>query len=196
MDKENSGNKNKLKMGLIITGLFVAIFLFGSFYSTQKATHVVQTQSQWQEFNSVIGSFKILFPTSPEEKIQGDQSNGITTFKGELYSSVLNDSVAYFVSFTEYLTKMDTSNLDGNLEKVANGMAAIYPESKLTSANLIDFNGHRGIDFLINITSENMYIKGRATMVGQRLYVIYETYKTGSYNDSDYNKFINSFQLQ
>ena len=68
-----------------------------------------------------------------------------------------------------------------------------HPNNQLVFADLIDVQGHKGMDFFIK--TKGMFFKGRAVMSGSNLYLVAMECEEGKYKDKQFNYFINSFEL-
>jgi len=165
--------------------------------SKSSATSQSTTQnSDWQEFTAPNGLFTILFPVLPThtKKYSGTASIPVS---GEMYRTEGAD-LQYFVEYVDY-SKMDTSNPDSVLNMMANGIGS-QPGNTLVNSNLGYWGNYckvlvcrRMIDFLIS--TKDGHILARAIMDGSMLYSMGVIGNTPNFPQSDYEKFIYSFQL-
>lgn len=161
----------------------------------QKVVDYFTDTSSWKEFNSPVGKFKATFPAYPAHETDNIDTGTGLTLKYDTYSSETSDGTSYMVNTVVYPAEVDTSNPETNLEGSLNGMLASNDGNKLISSNLIYSNGYRALDFLI-LNSGTVYLKGKIIMAGQTLYQVMVAYESKNYNESNYNKFMNSFNLQ
>jgi len=152
--------------------------------------------SQWEEFSSVTERFKVLFPTYPNREIEEMKIPNIKSpAKNIYYSSERSDGVIYVVNITIYPPEIDISKTEANLENALNEQLASM-RGELISSSFTNFHGYRALDFLVQISgAKTYYIKGRIFMVKYTLYKLGMLYTNQNYSESDYNRFINSFQL-
>jgi hypothetical protein len=87
-------------------------------------------------------------------------------------------------------------NPETNLEGALNGMVASGEGNEVVSSNFHYFDGHRALDYKISNKNENIYLQGKIILVEQTLYQLMVAYESGNDNETDYNKFINSFNLK
>ncbi len=195
--------KKKGWIMLAIVGLIVlmgTIFIDSSLYSLpekeseKKVIDYFANQNEWREFNSATGRFRALFPAYPVHKTNNLRLLGVgSPVKQDSYSIKTADAF-YAIYVATYPPEVDTSNPETNLKSSLNGMLSVEG-NELISSNFTNFGDYRAVDFLIKNVDRNAYLKGRIIVIGQTLYQLLVAYKNGSYNDSDYTRFINSFHL-
>lgn len=161
----------------------------------QKVVDYFTDTSSWKEFNSPVGKFKATFPSYPAHKTDNIDTGTGLTLKYDTYTGETSDGTSYMVNMVVYPAKVDTSNPETNLEGSLNGMLASNDANKLISSNLTYSNGYRALDFLI-LNNGTVYLKGKIIMAGQTLYQVMVAYESKNYNESNYSKFMNSFNLQ
>jgi len=66
-------------------------------------------------------------------------------------------------------------------------------KNKLISSNYSSHGNYRALDYLTQ--QGDIYIKGQLIIAGQTMYGIINSYKLEAYNETDYNKFLNSFTI-
>lgn len=203
--KENK--KVKLAVNIIFTIILilnissiVLVFLNQPSYKADEAVERVTdyfTSEEWKDFNSTIGQFKALFPSYPAH----ETNNIPVSLYGIDFEMKLDNYIAakgnvtYFVGVATYSIEMDmSSDPDGILENALNGML-VSSDSELISSSFTSFNEYRALNFLLLNRESNLYVKGKTILTEQTLYEIMISYENKDYNASDYEKFINSFQL-
>jgi ribosomal protein L37AE/L43A len=205
---QRGGAKYRLSILLLIIiiiaiiGILASIVLVSLNTAREKAKEAQEnakislSDSKWQEFNSIIGSFKISLPKLPMHEVQNQKVEGLSNpLKIDIYTSEVNDSLVYVIAYIEYPAEINTSNPENILEGVVNGLVNSDKDNKLISTNFTYFGSYKAIDFLISNTNQDVSFKGRSILVRQKLYQLYETYRDSAHNDINFNKFINSFQL-
>jgi hypothetical protein len=80
-----------------------------------------------------------------------------------------------------------------SLEGFLNGILTHNPNNQLIFADLSLVGGHEALDFFIRTGS--VYFKGRALMVKNSLYLMAMECEVQNYDESHYNRFVDSFQL-
>jgi hypothetical protein len=211
MEPEKALNpKRKFKMSIataisIAAGIFIGNLATQYFFNSnnvrptaqqlvQKTADYFNSTSSWKEFNSAVGNFKVIFPTYPrhETKVVSIPNTNLT-LTYDTYTSQEPNQTTYFINTSVYPSSVDTSRPENNLEGSLNGMVAVTDGNKLVSSNISDFNGYKSLNFLIQ--NNNTYLKGRVILVRHTMYQQMVAYESQNYDDSNYNKFINSFTL-
>lgn len=160
-----------------------------------KVSNYFSDNSEWKEFNSTTGQFKATFPTYPTHETENQEITDNVVLKMDSYTSVVADNTSYAINFATYPLGIDVSDAETSLEGGINGIVAAYTGNKLIFSDFTVFSGHKAINYLIENKNEGIFLKGKNILAGQTLYQLMVAYPNGSYNDADYNKFINSFQL-
>lgn len=190
---------------LIVIGVILTSLIFiGSFLpeesveqqATDKVTNYFSQSEEWKVFNSALGQFQATFPTYPTHETDNIQiPDSSITLKYDSYLSETSDGTTYFVNTVTYSSEIDTSNPETNLEGSLNGMVASSEGNEVISSNFTYFEGYRALDYKIKNTSENIYLQGKIILVNQTLYQLMVAYESGNFNKNNYDKFINSFEL-
>ncbi|MBI5152169.1 hypothetical protein HZA39_01430 [Candidatus Peregrinibacteria bacterium] len=162
----------------------------------EETAEYLMDGSQWKEFNSAAGKFKVLFPAYPDHETQNLEIPGAKLpLKYDLYSSRSKEGILYIVNAAVYPPEVNTSKPEINLENTLKGMVSAAKGNKLTSSNFMNFGNYKALEFLIDNSDENTSLKGKIIMVDKTIYQLLMGYEIGKYNKSDYEPFINSFQL-
>ena len=155
----------------------------------------VQEKLDWKKFHSVPGKCKVAFPQTPEHvkqvmTLEEDNYN----MQYDVYVSTENNKEAvYMVLIAQYPPYVNESCAELSLECFLNGILTQNPTNELVFADLIDVQGHKGMDFFVK--SKGMYFKGRAIMSGSNLYLVAMECEEAQYKESRFHYFINSFEL-
>jgi hypothetical protein len=112
-----------------------------------------------------------------------------------MYTSVDKDT-AYFVAYTKYPDTLTIDTPKNALEGVINGMVSTDPANKLISADNTTLQYNPAVNFLINNSKEGISLKGGVILKDRELYLVYCAYPTGLYNEANYSKFMNSFEMK
>jgi len=162
----------------------------------KAVTNYFSDTPEWKEFNSVIGKFKLMFPTYPVHETSNIEIPGTSIIlKTDSYvSEVISDTSAYMVNITTYPSEINISDTETILEASLNAIMT-SSKNKLISSGFSDFIGYKSLDYLIEEKSENMFLKGKGLIVGKTSYLLMFMYTDEYYNEENYKKFINSFQL-
>lgn len=219
MTTNASGTEPKGKTSLVTKiapalalGVFILVFLAARYlgqvgteavideYRDQKTVNKATeyftdpSTSEWREFHSPIGQFAAEFPTYPSHDTDSFNAPGIdASIRYDSYSSEA-DGVYYAVNVFSYPPEVDTSVPDNNLEGSLNGMLTTT-ESELISSSLGYFKGHRAMDFSM-YSKDGVNIKGKIVAVDNTFYQMMAAYESADANASDFQKFINSFELE
>lgn len=151
--------------------------------------------SSWKNFVSTSG-FSVLvpkYPTSDSRNIPIPNSDLVMQL--DAYTSETSDGTTYSITVNTPLgvtSDKPLTSFDGPL----NGMLASDPTNKLISSSKTTFNGKSALDYLIKNEGGGYFMKGKLILNGTIMYTLMLGYEGKNYNESDYNKFINSFVLQ
>lgn len=149
---------------------------------------------EWSEFHSVVGRCKMKFPTTPEhvsQKLNGPQPGYDLNY--DAYISALDERTVFMLLVAQYPEFVDETYAQMSLEAFLNGILTYNPENQLIFADLLLVEGHEALDFFIRTGS--VYFKGRAVMVKNSLYLMAMECDVQIYDESNYNKFVQSFKL-
>lgn len=181
-------------VGFIVVFSVISTLVKSSVSPGQSAIDNVNTyleSSDWKEYNSTSGNFRILFPTFPKQDSQSiSATENYPAMTYVTYTSILEDGTTYVVGSVEYPNSVDVSDPKNNLDGVVNG-AIVAVSGKLISSNFSTFNGVSSVDYLIK--AEGAYLKYRSFLIGHSLYTLGIASETNNFPYFD--KFANSFQL-
>ena len=154
------------------------------------------SSSDWKEFNSADGGFRILFPDYPQrEESDIKVPNSDITLKLIYYIDDKGADGAYLASFTQYPENTDVSQPKINLENALNGTMAANEGNKLISSTYSELQNNPALDFVIQNDSIKYTNKGKIVLVGKKIYQIAVVQGSDKLDDNSFNKFISSFQL-
>lgn len=149
--------------------------------------------SKWVEFYSKEGGFIINFPTYPEiSKASQNREDLGTTLESINYQS--SSDMFYGIRFATYPAEVQFEDSQTELKKALDGLAA-QSGFEVISSNSLTWKGNGAIDYSIKNAAQNIYFKGRFILVNKTLYILTVAWKGDNYYDEEYNKFINSFEL-
>lgn len=151
-------------------------------------------QKEWAEFHSVVGRCKMQFPGAPEhvsQKLNGPEPGYDLNY--DAYISALDERTVFMLLVAQYPAFVDETYAQMSLEAFLNGILTYNPENQLIFADLLLVEGHEALDFFIRTGS--VYFKGRAVMVKNSLYLMAMECDVQIYDESNYNKFVQSFKL-
>ncbi|MCF7806210.1 MAG: hypothetical protein K9M07_05795 [Simkaniaceae bacterium] len=160
-----------------------------------EAVQVVKkSYTQWTKMHSTSGKCHIFFPDEPEHMQQTmmlPEDN--SELKYEVYVAGLDQKAVYMVLIAEYPTMVDQSYSQLSLESFLNGILTQNPHNRLIFADLVNVQGHKGLDFFIR--TKDVYFMGRAIMANNQLYLLAMECEMQNYQEDDFKHFINSFEF-
>lgn len=192
------GAYNALK-GAILSTITAIVISFNPIYAgnevvTGKATAPQNNDTSWQEFHSVTGKCTMKFPGFPDhlsEKLRLPEEG--FDLKYDAYVSAIDQKTVFLLLVAQYPEFVDESYARMSLEGFLNGILTHNPNNQLIFADLSLVGGHEALDFFIR--TGGVYFKGRALMVKNSLYLMAMECEVQNYDETNFNKFINSFQL-
>lgn len=153
-----------------------------------------KVDTNWQEFHSSVGNCTMHFPKYPDhlsEKMRLPEEG--FDLKYDAYISALDQKTVFLLLVAQYPDFVDESYARMSLEGFLNGILTHNPNNQLIFADLSLVGGHEALDFFIRTGS--VYFKGRALMVKNSLYLMAMECEVQNYDETHYNKFVESFQL-
>ncbi len=167
----------------------------GSEIAGGKSAEPTQTiDNNWQEFHSAVGNCKMHFPKYPDhlsEKMRLPEEG--FDLKYDAYISAVDQKTVFLLLIAQYPDFVDESYARMSLEGFLNGILTHNPNNQLIFADLSLVGGHEALDFFIR--TGGVYFKGRALMVKNSLYLMAMECEVQNYDESHYNRFVDSFQL-
>jgi hypothetical protein len=185
---------NKIK-GIGVSAMMAfALLAAPSYAAAPKAKAPVQSQSAWQDFYADAGSCSLKFPAKPEHVSESMKvpEEGYD-LRYDAYISSADKRSVYMLLVAQYPDFVDESYAHASLEGFLNGILNHNPGNQLIFADLLLVDGHEALDFFIR--TGGVYFKGRAMMVKNSLYLMAMECEIQSYDEGQYNLFVNSFQL-
>ena len=148
----------------------------------------------WDRFCSSNGKCRIAFPSTPEHVNQivpfNEQGYDL---RYDVYVSPYEQSAVYMMLIAEYPPFVNEAYSEMSLESFLNGLLTQNPDNELIFADLVNIQGHKGLDFFIS--AKGTYFKGRAIMSDNNLYLLAMECDEKSYKDDCYTHFIESFEF-
>ncbi len=193
-DRKNR-RKNRYRRGfLLLVIAIVGLSTHGLTELIAKGTNKEVGLTKWQEFHSAVGNCKIALPQPPHH-VHDTMTlpDNDSELQYDVYIAAEQQAVVYMVMVAEYPKYIDESYAELSLENFLNGLLSQSPHNRLVFADLIEFDGHKGMDFFIQ--TEGIYFKGRAIMANHRMYLLAMECDGRQYQDISYKHFIHSFVL-
>jgi hypothetical protein len=138
-------------------------------------------QTEWIEFNSTDGNFRVLFPENPQQQ---------TLTERNLHQfSATAGSESYGLAYADYPQRADWENVvNSERDSIVNGLGGSVVDEKRTSVE-----GYPGefIRFVGQNTSGELTIY----FVRQRLYVLHALVPRSAPRPENFSTFLNSFRL-
>jgi hypothetical protein len=148
---------------------------------------------RWREYSNQEGKFSVLLPGKPDETVQNvDTAAGaITTYRYQIDSN----NTSFAVAYTDYPADLiSLSNPEELLNEAREG-ALSNIQGKLLEEQQVKVNGFPGRHLRIESSGSKMMLEARIFLVDSRLYQVLAAYRTGSVEDREITKFLNSFKL-
>ncbi len=179
-------------LGISLIAILSTIILASLGAARQKA---VQQEHPigWTTYNAISDKFSVLVPHSPSFESSSDITSDGIPYEIHIYS-IEEGSKFYMISKYIYSEPIDVSNPDNLLEKILNSFLT-GSGSKLTTSNYLEYKTYRSLDFT-SITTDNNTFKGRILLVKETPYLLILGYPTNNNNFSNYNEFVDSFEIK
>lgn len=138
-------------------------------------------QTEWKEFISPDGDFRVLFPDNPQQKTGTERNlhQFSTTAGNESYELVYSD----YSPVTDWENAVNTER-----DSIVNGLSGSVVNEKRTSVE-----GYPGK--WIRFVGQNMSGELTIYFVGRRLYVLHAFAPKNAPRPENFSTFLNSFRL-
>ena len=157
--------------------------------------------TNWQQFESYEGKFRVLTPGSMTEKVDSSHTDlGDLAYHVFYYQSEKRDAdnLFYMVSYCDYPTNSIHSDSTEVLEEFFQATietAAQSVDGKVIYSTDIDYNDYPGKFWRIEYLKGDVIIKTKAFIIGTRYYSLQTImFKNKSLNPSS-DKFFDSFRI-
>lgn len=198
-------NLTRLKPNLVAkpksldTFLKVCGIVFGAVILLVVAFSLVPTvpPPAWREYVSSDGSFQVFFPAVPQiEPITIMLDDGATTTQEEYFASN-SDAPSYFVGTNLFPYPISIADRKAVLTSTVTWLAQNITHDVtgvVTTSTFSSYQNGIAVDFAITL-SDGTYAKGKAILIGSNFYQLFDLYDQRDYSPGDYERFINSFQI-
>ena len=176
------------------TGIWFLVFSLFAFHILSRSTAHADTGSIWSPTFAEAGDCHISFPGTPQ-KIQQTVplADGVNRLSYDVYLAPHEDKGVFLLLIATYPSPLTGGNEIAGLEGLISGIVNHNPENSLVFAELTDHSGHMAADFLVH--GDNNYFRGKAVIVGNRLYLIAMEGLKGHMDEASFAKFLKSFKL-
>lgn len=185
---------NKLKIKKL--GVWCLAFsLFAFHLLFRSVAHAEAPTSDWSPVFCKSGQCSISFPTKPQivqQNLPLAESGHKLSY--EIYLSPHEDKGIFLLLIATYPVPLSGGHEIAGLEGLLSGIVKHHAENKLVFADLIEFQDHPTIQFLVE--GKSNYFRGHAFMVDNKLYLIAMEGLKGKIDEKAYVKFLNSFILK
>jgi len=138
-------------------------------------------QTEWKEFTSSDGNFRVLFPDNPQQQT-GTERN-LHEF------SATAGAESYGLAYADYAPGTDwESAVNGERDSIVNGLGGSVVDEKRSS---VDGYSGKWIRFVGQNTSGELAIY----FVGRRLYILHAFAPKSAKRPQGFSEFLNSFRL-
>ncbi len=159
-----------------------------------KVMPKIDNLGSWKLFHSVHGKCMVSLPESPEhvKQMMPFPEQGYN-LRYDVYVSAHEKKAVYIMLIAQYPPFINESHAELSLESFLNGLVTQNHDNQLIFADLINIQGYKALDFFIK--SKGVYLKGRAIMAENNLYLLAMECDENNYFEMNYNHFVESFEL-
>lgn len=167
---------------------FLAFSLFAAHILIRSVAHAAPVPA------TSAHNCDITFPSSPQHVQQSIKLNeeGHQLIY-DLYIAPLNNDTLCLLLIATYPNSLTPGSEPAALQALLQGLLNHNPENQLRFAKPSQHKAHPALDFLIQ--SSNSYFRAFSVMVGNKLYLIAMEGHDTVFNEAQFAKFIESFQL-
>lgn len=169
------------------SSLVLILFAFGSVMADAD-----EKKSDWKEFTSKEGLFRVLMPGTPKQHTAEAESD---FGKGVLHMNTAQaDRTLYGAHYLDYPAEIKKAPIQKVLDASRDGALANL-EGKLVSEKDIKLDKYPGREVQIEVAEGKRLFRARVYLVEQRMYqvVVFGTKAAATSKEAD--KFIDSFTL-
>jgi hypothetical protein len=154
----------------------------------------------WQSVTSDKGTFSLSFPVTPTHTLLNSSSNpaydGVPYTRDSYKASTAQ--ARYGVDETKYSSTVSDMTAEEMAKTLLEGMVQSDSNNQLVTSTPSKFGTHTSLDFLFTNKTSNLALKGKIIILNQTDIVVLTvvTNANNTTNDSNYQQFINSFQLK
>lgn len=181
----------KILLVIAVIGILSAVVLASLNTARQKGASAAN--DGWTTYNSVTDGFSVLLPTYPTVDSQSNTASDGNTYVYNTYIARKDANATFNVFDYKYRDPIDVSNPNALLEKLLNGMVN-GTGGKLISSDYTYYSSYPALNYSIDVGTE--LIKGQIILVNQTPFMLGYDYGSGTYNDTDYQRFISSLQIK
>jgi len=177
-----------------ILGSMLGVSAMLGFAGEPTSIQEVQIERNWHEVKHSSGRCSMKFPAAPEHVSEKMQMDGMEfSLRYDAFIAATDAKSVYMLLVAQYPDFVDEKFAHASLESFLNGILTNNPDNQLLFADLILVSGKEALDFFIR--SGGTYLKGRALMVKNQLYLMAMECEVQNYDEQHYNMFVESFLL-
>lgn len=187
-----------LIMGAVVLASILVIRSTKDLYKVLPANLPASISStsfeDWRQFVSDHKKFKVLMPNMPHhatESLNDPKTQDKRIY--DIYVSEKSNGTIFMISLITYPEDKETSDPAKLLKSIVDEMIASNPNNKLLSSRELSYLNNKAVDF--SVENADVHMDSRAFVKGNTLYVLSYIAKIGDYNPSEYEHFIDSFNL-
>lgn len=180
-----------LILGIALVGIISSVIL-ASLTTARERSIQQEYPEGWTTYNAIADKFSILVPSSPDFKSNSGTNESGIPYEYRTYTSERGTKY-FFIAKYIYKTPIDVSDPTNFLERLMNAFVS-GSESRLISSNYSNYRSYQTLNFISRTT--DLEIKGRIMLVGETPYLIAVSYYPEDKDDTDHDKFINSFEIK
>lgn len=181
-------------MGLFLCAGPEAPFIEKITSQNQQAQTQQDIYKNWTKIHSFQGKCNAVFPRNPDHVRQNMSMRGESKdLEYDVYVADLERRSVFMVLIAKYPGEVKDEHAVSSLEHFLNSILVQNPNNQLVFANLVQVQGHQGMDFFIK--TNEVYFKGRVLLAKNYLYLLAMECEKQNYQDNHYQYFIESFEL-
>lgn len=148
----------------------------------------------WKEFESPNGKFQVMLPTIPQQATENivDQKTGENRNYDMYVSERLNGTI-FMISLITFESNPNAAKQEMLLTEMMDDMVNSNPNNELISKAYSEYLGNQALDF--RISSVDVNIDAKTFMVDNTMYVLSRVTPSSENDPSEFNFFVNSFEL-
>ena len=152
------------------------------------------SEPDWQDFMSVVGEYQVSFPGYAQHVSENVRIKDTEHYiKYDAYIAQKGVEALYMVLIAQYPKGHTMGSGDDALKAFISGIMSQSQDSELGYINFHTFQGHSAVDFMVE--TAGVYLKGKAIMVGDNLYLIATEGHKAHFSEKDHERFMGSFKL-
>lgn len=150
---------------------------------------------KWREFSSQSGRFKVLLPALPQhvtDSVTDPETKEVRLH--DTYVSADPQGLGFMISAIHLPKPVEPQKIESKLKEIVSDILARNKDNQLLKMNFEGPQNNRSLNFVL--TNGDINVEGKVFVHDNVFYVLSMVNRADSFNQSEFDFFINSFDIQ